>query len=169
MVNAKNIYRAEHSAGGCVFKMVEGNSKWLLGKHSGYHKWVLPKGMIEAGESVRETAIREVKEETGVSAKIIGNEPIFEDHYSFQAEYKQIQENERRVLRYQENGGEGTRVEKTVSYFLMEWVEGDPESDHDFEMEEAGWFTLNEALEKMSFEGEKKALFQAEEKLNENR
>ena len=38
---------------------------WLIGKHSGYHKWVLPKGLIEKGEKGYETAVREVQEEMG--------------------------------------------------------------------------------------------------------
>ena len=36
-----------------------------------YMGWVLPKGTVEAGEEYKETALREVKEETGVSASII--------------------------------------------------------------------------------------------------
>ena len=36
-----------------------------------YEGWVLPKGTVEAGEEYKETALREVKEETGVSASII--------------------------------------------------------------------------------------------------
>ena len=39
-------------------------------------RWDLPKGHIEAGESEREAALREVKEETAVKAEIVGNEPI---------------------------------------------------------------------------------------------
>ena len=36
-----------------------------------YEGWVLPKGTVEEGEEYKETAVREVKEETGVSASII--------------------------------------------------------------------------------------------------
>ena len=39
-------------------------------------RWDLPKGHIEAGESEREAALREVEEETAVKAEIVGNEPI---------------------------------------------------------------------------------------------
>ena len=39
-------------------------------------RWDLPKGHIEAGESEREAALREVKEETAVKAEIVGNEPL---------------------------------------------------------------------------------------------
>lgn len=39
--------------------------------HNKYEGWVLPKGTVEAGEEHKETAVREVSEETGVEAKII--------------------------------------------------------------------------------------------------
>ena len=46
-----------------------------------YEGWVLPKGTVEAGEEYKETALREVKEETGVSASII--KYIGKSQYSF--------------------------------------------------------------------------------------
>ena len=72
----KQQTRSEYSAGGCVYKQRTADSgqrtvKWLLGKHSGYHKWVLPKGLIENGETAEATALREVEEEMGVKAKIV--------------------------------------------------------------------------------------------------
>ncbi len=64
------------SAGGIVFY---NNSILLLKRPSGI--WVLPKGRIEKGESSKEAALREVKEETGISAKIIGEAGTI--YYSF--------------------------------------------------------------------------------------
>ena len=46
-----------------------------------YEGWVLPKGTIERGETYQETALREVKEETGVNARI--NEYVGKSEYSF--------------------------------------------------------------------------------------
>ena len=46
-----------------------------------YEGWVLPKGTVEPGEDYKETALREVKEETGVSASII--KYIGKSQYSF--------------------------------------------------------------------------------------
>jgi NADH pyrophosphatase NudC (nudix superfamily) len=46
----------------------------------------------------------------------------------------------------------------------MEYVSGEAE-DHSWEMEEAGWFTFEEALEKLAFEGERIALQLAQDKL----
>ena len=55
-----------HSAGGIVIKE---NSILMLRKTNG--DWVLPKGRIELNESEYKAAIREVEEETGISAKIL--------------------------------------------------------------------------------------------------
>lgn len=176
--------KQEHSAGGPVFKKLQATSNkpqeivWLLGKHSGYHKWVLPKGMIEEGETPEETAVRETEEELAVVAKIINPDPIHEDHYTYQAEYKQQETSDkkqdepvRRVQTYQEDKKFDSSqkqtylVEKTVTFYLMEYVSGDPK-DHGWEMEDAGWFSYKEAMEKLSFDGEKEALRRASQQVD---
>lgn len=58
--------RTEESAGGVVFF---GNSILMLKKMNG--DWVLPKGKIEVSEDKKDTAIREVLEETRVRAEVI--------------------------------------------------------------------------------------------------
>lgn len=84
----------ETSAGGVV---VFGNTILLLKKFNG--DWVLPKGRIEKDESVRETAIREVLEESGVRAKIV--KYIGMVHYKFK------------------NTKEDDTVYKTVHWYVM--------------------------------------------------
>lgn len=182
MTNEKQLeLKREFSSGGSVYKKFEdGSVKWLVGKHSGYHKWVLPKGLIEPGEKGRETAVRETKEEMGVTAKIIGEKPVHTEKYYFVATLKK-ENNEketgsndkvpiRRVKTYQEDPGfaetgeDKIKVFKTVTFFLMEYVSGDP-ADHDWEMEDAGWYDLEEALEMLAFPGEKIALRKAAESL----
>lgn len=189
--NKKQDFRREFSAGGVVFKKLETQNskfkiKWLIGKHSGYHKWVLPKGLIEEGERGFETATREVEEEMGIKAKLISGKAIHTVKYYYWAEfkkesgimnpanqagkqklrddneiisYKQSDEKSptRRVSKYQEEGGRKVRVFKVVSFYLMEYVSGDPK-EHDWEMEEAGWFAFDEARDKLAFEGEREAL-----------
>jgi len=188
--------KQEHSAGGPVYqkqasrdplshKASEGQSKkqeylWLLGKHSGYHKWVLPKGMIEKGETPEETAVRETEEELAVVAKIVESAPVYVDHYTYEAKLKtpvsrpeSLDGPVRRVAVYQENedfnkdSEEVVLVEKTVTFFLMEYVSGDPK-DHGWEMEDAGWFGYKEAMEMLSFDGERKALEKANAILLQN-
>ena len=145
----------EFSAGGVVyrkFKMENSKFKiaWLIGKHSGYHKWVLPKGLIEEGEHGWETALREVEEEVGIKARLVSEKPIHRVKYVYWAEFKkqetrnkkQDQGEERRVkiegygqsddiwatrrvAKYQEAGGRKTKVFKVVAFYLMEYESGD--------------------------------------------
>ena len=64
----------EFSAGGIVFKKEANKLFILLAQQSYHHGWVFPKGLIGdniMGEGKEETAIREVKEETGVIGKIL--------------------------------------------------------------------------------------------------
>ena len=62
-----------------------------------YMGWVMPKGTVEKGESFKQTALREVKEETGVSAKII--KYIGKTLYTFK--------------------GDSDIINKTVHWYLM--------------------------------------------------
>lgn len=172
--------KQEFSAGGVVFKKIKIKRKFkivfLLGKHSGYHKWVLPKGLIEKGETPKQTAVRETEEEVGVKTKIIGEKIIHQETYFYWADLKKIKTKDsnvktlvknskldkttRRVARYQEQGGKKTKIAKTVSFFLLKYVSGSPKK-HGWEMETAGWFSFSQALKLMSFKGEKEALKKA--------
>jgi 8-oxo-dGTP pyrophosphatase MutT (NUDIX family) len=59
-------------AGGVVFKRDGHQVKWLIVQAKrNPQEWVLPKGHIEAGEHCKETAVREVREETGVWARVV--------------------------------------------------------------------------------------------------
>lgn len=128
----------EHSAGGIVFRKRDKGrtTEWLICKHSGYHKWVLPKGIIETGESPEEAALREVAEETGIKAKIIGK-------IMPEVAYKYIKN--------------GILVDKKVEFFLMEYASGDIK-DHCWEMEEIKWVTAEGAIRLLAFETEKMVL-----------
>ncbi len=94
--------------------------------------WTLPKGTPDAGESVEETALREVGEETGLEVRII--EPLPSIEYAF------VQD--------------GTRIQKTVHYFLMEQTGGDL-SRHDHEFERVRWVFFDEAPALLSFATER--------------
>jgi len=136
-------YRREFSAGGAVYKKEKGKVLWLLGKHSGYKKWTLPKGLIDPGEKSEETALREVEEETGVKGRIVEKiKPAEKYIYSF----------------------EGKKVFKVVQYYLMEYVSGEVK-DHDWEMEEVKWMNYEQAVRILGFPGQKKVLKRAREML----
>lgn len=177
----------EVSAGGVVYRTVPeiSNQKFsnsqikyefLIGKHSGYHKWVLPKGLVERGESYTETAEREVEEEVGVVARVVGGLPIKTIEYWYYADLESKMgkaatggESERRIKRYQEDpdfakattgeGGLKTRIHKKVVFYLMEF-----ESDlgkAGWEMSEREWVDYEEAIARLAFESEKEVLQEA--------
>jgi 8-oxo-dGTP pyrophosphatase MutT (NUDIX family) len=135
MIKLNKQSRREFSAGGVVYK----DDKWLVCKHSGYHKWGLPKGLIEEGESLKTTAVREVEEECGIKTKVIAK----------------IADPERYVYTF-----DGERVYKQVNYFLMEYVSGNIK-DHDWEMEEVEWLSFDKARERLDFPAAKKVIDKA--------
>lgn len=150
----------EKSAGGVVYRKKSGEYEFLLGKHSGYHKWVLPKGLVERGESTIETAMREVAEEVGVEAKISDLTPVKTIEYYYFADLEEKMgkdakggKSERRVGKYQEDGGAKTRVHKQVIFYLME-MESDLGSAG-WEMEERKWVSFEEGIKILAFETER--------------
>ncbi|HSR42984.1 MAG TPA: NUDIX hydrolase [Longimicrobiales bacterium] len=59
--------RIETSAGGVVYRLDDGVPRFLLIRDP-YENWGLPKGHVERGEAAEETALREVREETGIES-----------------------------------------------------------------------------------------------------
>ena len=94
--------------------------------------WTLPKGTPLVGESREATALREVAEETGLAVRIV--EPIDAIAYTF------VQH--------------GTRINKTVHYFLMEPIGGDL-ARHDHEFEQVRWMAFDEAADLLTFDTER--------------
>jgi 8-oxo-dGTP pyrophosphatase MutT (NUDIX family) len=94
--------------------------------------WTLPKGTPNPGESREETALREVGEETGLEVQIVA--PIGSIEYTF------VQH--------------GTRIHKTVHYFLMEPVGGDL-ARHDREFAQVKWVAFRDAPGLLTFETER--------------
>ena len=107
------------SAGGIVVRVGQGRHELVLGLRRldrDRELWTLPKGTPEPGETIEQTAIREVGEETGLGVRIV--EPVGAIDYFF------IQD--------------GERIHKTVHYFLME-PEGGDMATHDHEFDEVAW------------------------------
>ncbi len=67
--NLKCLY--EKSCGGIIFYKTKQNTKILLVKNNNGRYWSFPKGHIEDGETEQETAVREIKEETGLDVTIV--------------------------------------------------------------------------------------------------
>lgn len=133
------------SVGGLVFKPEGGKIFWLVGKHSGYHKWILPKGKVEKGEDDLAGVKREVKEETGVAAQEVEKESIFQYEYFY---YEPI------------SGVKKQRVHKTVVFYLLRFAGGDT-GRHDFEMSDVRWLETSKALQTLAFPKEREALKRA--------
>jgi 8-oxo-dGTP diphosphatase len=138
--------RFQFSAGGIVYKKENSKTFILVSQHSQHHGWVFPKGLIGdhvEGENKEETALREVREETGVNGKIIrALNPIT---YWF--------------IMNQE------KIRKTVYYFLMEYIDGDI-TRHDDEMESVEWLPANKVEERLTYESDKIVWREASKILN---
>ncbi len=60
----------EKSCGALVYRKYHGNTEILLIKHINSGHWSFPKGHVEGNETEVETAVREIKEETGIDVII---------------------------------------------------------------------------------------------------
>jgi 8-oxo-dGTP pyrophosphatase MutT (NUDIX family) len=162
--NAKLKIKYEVSAGGIVykkskiksqkFKIKIQNSKvkssklkveekkakvyWLVVQHSQHKGWVFPKGLIgdiKVGEKMEEAALREVEEEGGVKARIVYDKPVKVEYTYRFGDYL---------------------VKKTVYYFLMEYISGDPKN-HDWEVSDAKFLTEEAVKKILTYPSDKKA------------
>jgi 8-oxo-dGTP pyrophosphatase MutT (NUDIX family) len=98
----------------------------------------LPKGHPEKGESAEQAATREVREETGVDAEL--GEELGEVHYRYERK--------------------GRQIAKRVAFYMFEYVSGDV-ADHDHEIEEARWMSLEQAARELTYEGEREMVLRA--------
>lgn len=167
--------KSEFSAGGVVYRRVGGKYEFLLGKHSGYHKWVLAKGLVEKGELAIVAAEREVEEELGVKVRVIGSLPIGTTEYYYFADLGELvgksaksDESARRVVKYQEQGGSKVRIHKRVDFYLMEYEE-ELGQGHGWEMEDRKWLGYKDAFEILAFGSEKEVLEKSWESLSDPR
>jgi 8-oxo-dGTP pyrophosphatase MutT (NUDIX family) len=92
----------------------------------------LPKGGPEGGERPEDTAAREVREETGLVGRV--RAPLGDVVYHYRRS--------------------GRRIRKTVSFFLLDYVEGSTD-DHDHEVTEARWVPLQRARVELTYPGER--------------
>ncbi len=113
--------------------------------------WALPKGRIDPGETAAETAVREVREETGVEGRVV--EKLGDVRYVYTASYE---------------GGSGERIFKVVSFFLLRAGRGrigDIEETMRIEVAEARWLPLDEAPRLLSYGGEREMANKALDRL----
>ena len=125
------------SSGGVIYRPVNGEFEVAL--ISKGRIWCLPKGLIEEGETTEETAIREVREETGLAGEIV--KKIGKIHYDFRRE---------------------KHFFKTVHFFLLKFTKGSVDA-HDFEVDTARWVPIAVGLHKLTYPNEKKILRKAKD------
>jgi len=131
--------REQTSAGGVVVRHHDGLQVCLINP-AGRRVWGLPKGGVEPGETFGQTAVREVREETGIEASLEGELGTI-DYWFYSRESR-------------------TRIHKTVHYFLMR-ADGGDVSDHDHEVSEARWLSVSDALDLMSYPNEREMVRKA--------
>ena len=109
----------------------------------------LPKGLVDPGEKPEQTALREVREETGLVTTAITK----------LGDVKYV---------YVRSWGDGERVFKIVSFFLLRYVSGeidDVTSEMRVEVKRAAWIPLDEAPRKLTYRGERDMVKRAQEYL----
>jgi len=134
------------SAGGVVYRRRGGKTEAALISVGEQNRWQLPKGLVGRGETPLEAALREVREETGLTCEVVAELERVEYWY------------------FSKGGARRVRFHKFVHFFLMRHVSGDV-SGHDDEVNEARWVALEEAEGMLAFKGERKALREAREML----
>lgn len=137
--------RTQVSSGGVIFRKQgdRGIEIALVAVKDG-KVWSLPKGIVEKGEETSETAVREVREETGLSGKIV--KKIGDISYWYYVK------------------SDNAKCRKTVHFYLLEYMSGDT-SDHNWEVSDAQWFPLQEALQSLTYKGDKEIVQKAQDLL----
>lgn len=134
------------SAGGVVYRRRGVETEVALISVGEQERWQLPKGLVGRGETPEEAALREVREETGLTCEV-------------EAELERVE-----YWYFSKGGARRMRFHKFVHFYLMRFVSGDV-SGHDAEVNEARWVDLEEAEGLLAFKGEQTALAEAREML----
>ena len=98
--------------------------------------WALPKGLVAPGEKPGSTALREVAEETGLTARLVGKLGDVRYVYTWA----------------------GERIFKVVSFYLLRYSSGrigNVPPEHAHEIADVRWLPLKEAPRLLAYKGEK--------------
>lgn len=137
----------ETSAGGLVVRR-EGDADMvaLIARYDRRRRlvWSLPKGHVEAGETVEQAALREVWEETGITAQIVAPLGVIDFWFAV----------------------EDRRIHKTVHHFLMRYESGEI-NDDDAEVVEVAWFPMDDVPAKLAYRDERRLVAKARGMLGE--
>ena len=106
-------------------------------------RWRLPKGQVEAGESLEETALREVREETGLDGKVV--EKLGDITYWYTNKT---------------HDRETVKIFKRVYFYLIRSLGGDI-ARHDEEVEDVRWWPIEQACKRLFYPTERKMMRRA--------
>jgi 8-oxo-dGTP pyrophosphatase MutT (NUDIX family) len=134
------------SAGGVVYRLGEGGIEVVICGRLGDGVWGLPKGTPDAGESLEQTAAREVSEETGLQVSIADKIGVVEYWFA----------------------RSGVRYHKRVHHYLFEATGGDTEA-HDLEYDRVEWRLIDQALKTLTFKNEIEMVKKAREMIEARR
>ncbi|WP_018476956.1 NUDIX hydrolase [Pontibacter roseus] len=132
------------SSGGVAYRETAAGVEVALISVGKQARWQLPKGIVDPGESPEATAVREVREETGIAASLLEKIDVIEYWY------------------VGNKGQQRVRFHKFVHFFLLSYQSGDI-GQHDWEVNEARWVGLQEAKKLLAFKSERLVLEKAEQ------
>lgn len=132
--------KLQFSAGGVVYRKMGSGTEVVVLTRGGGKIFCLPKGKIEKNETPQQAALREIKEETGLTGTI--EKELGKINYWFHSEEENI------------------RINKTVYFYLVRYESGST-ADHDTDAEDARWLPIDDALKIMSYPSERQMVEKA--------
>ncbi|HJQ09694.1 MAG TPA: NUDIX domain-containing protein [Gemmatimonadaceae bacterium] len=140
--------RDQTSAGGVVYRRVGDHVEVVIVAVGPNNRWQLPKGLVDKNEKPEVTAVREAREEGGVTSEVVAHIETIEYWYAGL------------------DNGIRVRFHKRVHFYLLQFVSGDTK-DHDWEVNEARWVPIEDAAPQLSFDNEKRVMQRAAELISE--
>src|SRR3954468_13184580 len=139
----------KHSAKGWMMAVIEPQRSEAESERPPKKVLALPKGLVDPGEEPEQAALREVFEETGITAVKIAK----------LTDIKYV---------YTRSWGDNKRVFKIVSFYLLKYQSGkigDISEAMKVEVKSAQWIPLEEAATKLAYKGEREVVAKAQEYL----